>query len=149
MIAAVVGLALAALMLLLYAGTRPDHFRVTRTTVIKAPVATVFALINDLKSFSAWNSLAGRVEITASEAGRRVTMRVDIAKPAPVQHTAEFTLQPQGEQLTIVSWALQGPSGFLSRLKGLVVDLDTAIGGDLEAGLAKLRALAESRRPAR
>jgi uncharacterized protein YndB with AHSA1/START domain len=180
MIPALGALALVAgLLLMLMAASRPDHYRVTRTTVIKAPAATVFALINDLKSFHAWSVAPGqkptagghysgaaagvgaacswdgrkhgarRMEITASEPGRRVTMRLDIATPAAWQQTAEFTLQPQGEHLTIVSWALRGPSSFMSRVKGLVVDLDTVIGRDLEAGLANLRALAESRRPAR
>ena len=50
-------LALAAIVALLsiVAATRPDTFRVTRTAVIKAPAAKIFALIDNLHSFNNWN----------------------------------------------------------------------------------------------
>ena len=38
---------------LVFAATRPDSFRVQRTTSIKAPPEKVFALINDLKGWNA------------------------------------------------------------------------------------------------
>ena len=56
MLNAIALLVIAAIaLLLIYAATRPDHFRVTRTTVIKAPAPKIHALINDLKSFNTWN----------------------------------------------------------------------------------------------
>src|SRR6218665_1893481 len=48
-------LALAVGLLLAYASTRPDSFRVERSTDIQAPPERIFALINDLKSFNSWN----------------------------------------------------------------------------------------------
>ena len=169
----------AIALLLIVAARRPDSFRVQRTTVIKASAPRVFALINDLQSFNTWNPYerkdpgvkgsysgpaggvgaayawdgrkvgAGRMEITAAEAPGRLTMRLDFLKPFKAQNTAEFTLQAQGDNLTIVTWALFGPSPYLSRLIGVVVNMDTLIGKDFEAGLANLRALAESRQLAR
>ena len=48
--------ALAALaLLLIYAATRPDTFRVERSERIKASPAKIFALINDMHSFNSWN----------------------------------------------------------------------------------------------
>lgn len=167
--------ALLVILLLIYAATRPDSFRVTRTTVIKAPAPKVFALINDLRSFNTWNPYekkdpgvkgsysgaasgvgaayawdgrkvgAGRMEITAADAPGKVTMKLDFLKPFKAQNTAEFTLQAQGDKLTIVTWAMHGPSPYISRLIGVVFNMDTLIGKDFEAGLANLRALAESR----
>ena len=170
-------LALAAVvaLLLIVAATRPDSFRVTRTAVIKAPAAKIFALIDNLHSFNNWNPYerkdpgvkgaysgpasgvgaayawdsrkvgAGRMEIIASAAPNQVTMKLDFVKPFKAQNTAEFTLQAQGEHLTIVSWAMHGPSPYLARLIGVVIDMDTLIGKDFEAGLANLKALTEGR----
>ena len=48
--------ALAALVvLLIYAATRPDTFRVERSERIKAQPDKIFALINDLHRFNTWN----------------------------------------------------------------------------------------------
>ena len=164
-----------AALLLIVAATRPDHFRIQRTTVIKAGAPKVFALINDLRAFNNWNPYerkdpsvkgsysgpasgvgtayawhsrkvgTGRMEITAADAPYKVTMRLDFSKPMKGQNSAEFTLQPHGDSLTIVTWAMQGPSPYLSKLIGVVVNMDGLIGKDFEAGLANLRTLAEGR----
>jgi len=178
-IQALLWLVLAAIVLLLvYAATRPDRFRIQRTTVIKAPPARVFALINDLRSFNNWNPYerkdpsvrgtyggaasgvgatyawdsrkvgAGRMEITAADAPHLLKMRLDFIRPMKAQNTAEFTLRAEGDNLTIVTWAIHGQSNYLSRLMGVVLDMDAMIGKDFEAGLANLRALAESHQPA-
>ena len=168
-------LAAALALLLIVAATRPDTFRVTRTAVIKAPAPKIFALIDDLHSFNNWNPYerkdpgvkgtysgpargvgaayawdsrkvgAGRMEITASDAPNQVTMQLDFIKPFKARNTAEFTLQAQGDNLTVVSWAMHGPSPYLSKLIGVVFNMDTMIGKDFEAGLANLKALTESR----
>lgn len=167
-------LAVVALCLIV-AATRPDHFKVTRNAVIKAPAPKIFALIDDLRSFNNWSPFekkdpsakgqysgaasgvgaayswqgrkvgAGRMEITTSEAPRKLTMRLDFTKPFKVQNTAEFTLLPHGESLTVVSWTLRGPSPYLAKVMGVVTDMDAVIGKDFEAGLANLKALTEGR----
>ena len=48
---AIVVLVLVAAVLI-FAATRPDTFRVQRSTSIKAPPEKIFALINDLHSFN-------------------------------------------------------------------------------------------------
>ena len=52
-IAAVIVVVVAGI--LVYAATRPDMFRVQRTATIKAPPEKIFALINDLRSWSQWS----------------------------------------------------------------------------------------------
>jgi uncharacterized protein YndB with AHSA1/START domain len=167
-------LLLAAIALLLvYAATRPDRFRIQRTAVIKAPAARIFALIDNLESFNHWNPYqrkdpgmkgrysgpasgvgaayawdgskvgAGRMEIVASEAPSRVTMQLDFDRPFKAHNTAEFTLQAEGDAVTIVTWAMQGPSPYISKLIGVVFNMDRVVGKDFEAGLANLRALTE------
>jgi uncharacterized protein YndB with AHSA1/START domain len=172
---ALAAIALLLALLLLYAATRPNHFRVTRSAVIKAPAARIFALINDLRAFNNWNPYekkepglkgsysgpasgvgaayawegrkvgSGRMEITAVDAPNKLTLRLDFVKPFEAQNSAEFTLLPQGDNLTVVTWAMHGPSPYLSKLMGVLVDMDRMIGKDFEAGLANLKALTEGR----
>jgi uncharacterized protein YndB with AHSA1/START domain len=172
---ALAAIALLLALLLLYAATRPDHFRVTRSAVIKAPAARIFALINDLRAFNNWNPYekkepglkgsysgpasgvgaayawegrkvgSGRMEITAVDAPNKLTLRLDFLKPFKAQNSAEFTLLPQGDNLTVVTWAMHGPSPYISKLMGVLIDMDRMIGRDFEAGLANLKALTEGR----
>ena len=41
--------------LLVYAATRPDNFRIQRTTSIKAPPDKIFPLIDDLHAHTSWS----------------------------------------------------------------------------------------------
>src|SRR5437879_13174813 len=41
--------------LLIYAGTRPDTFRVQRATSIKAPPERIFAVLNDFLRWESWS----------------------------------------------------------------------------------------------
>jgi uncharacterized protein YndB with AHSA1/START domain len=168
-------LPLAIALLLVYAAMRPDRFRIQRTAVIKAPAARIFALIDNLESFNHWNPYqrkdpgmkgtysgpasgvgaayawdgqkvgAGRMEIVSSTAPHSVTMQLDFDKPFKAHNTAEFTLQAQGDGITIVTWAMHGPSPYVSKLMGVVFNMDRMVGKDFEAGLANLRALTEGR----
>ena len=168
--------AFAAVALGLFiAARRPGRFRVTRTAVVKAPAARVFALINDLKTFNTWSRYlhqdagghglysgpAGGVgaactwqgrqtgsaslTISRSEAPVGMAMTLAFTPSAPAQHGAEFTLWAEGDNLTIVSWVVHGPAPFLARVKGLFVDTDRAIGTALHADLANLKRLAQGR----
>ena len=47
--------AAAIAVVLVFAASRPDSFRVQRSASIKAPPETVFEHINDLRRFNAWN----------------------------------------------------------------------------------------------
>ncbi|MES2957233.1 MAG: SRPBCC family protein [Pseudomonadota bacterium] len=175
LLVALAAIALLLALLLAVAATRPDSFRIQRTAVIKAPAARIFALINDLRSFNNWNPWerkepgikgsysgapsgvgaayawegrkvgSGRMEIVAAQAPNALTLQLDFLKPFKARNTAEFTLQAQGEGLTIVTWAMHGPSPYLSKLMGVLINMDSMIGKDFEAGLANLKALTEGR----
>lgn len=172
-IALILAVALAAL--LLYAATRPDTFAVQRSAVIQASPDKLFPLINDLHQFNTWNPYAhkdpamridyrgpaggpgaafdfsgnkdagkGSIEITGGQAPTRVDMRLDMIEPFEGHNQIAFTLTPQG-QATQVTWAMHGPSPYLSKVVGIFLDMDHMIGRDFEAGLARLKATAETR----
>jgi hypothetical protein len=85
---------------------------------------------------------AGRMEILETSSNR-VLIRIDFFKPFSAHNTVEFTLAPQagGTQL---SWAMYGPSPFVSKLMGLVMNMDRLIGGDFEKGLTNMQAVLEA-----
>ena len=86
---------------------------------------------------------AGRMEIVDTASPARVQIQLDFLKPFEAHNTAEFTLQPKGD-LTHVTWAMYGPSPFISKVMGLFFSMDAVIGKDFEAGLANLKSAAES-----
>lgn len=168
-----VGLLVVIAGVLAYAATRPDGFRIERSTTIQAPAERIFAEINELQRWQGWSPWenidpalqrsysgpaigvgavyawdgdrkvgSGRMEITESVPGSRITIKLDIRSPFEAHNTAQFTFARQGEA-TAVNWAMYGPSPFLSRLMGPVFSMDRMVGGQFEAGLAKLKALVE------
>jgi len=159
---------------LIYAATLPDHFRVERATAIKAPPEKIFAFINDLRRWTAWspwekvdpalkrsysgadsgkgaayawegnnNVGTGRMEITESVPGAKIVLKLDFLKPFEAHNTAEFTLVRQGD-VTGVTWAMFGPSPYLSKLMSLVFSMDRMVGGMFEQGLANLKSVSEN-----
>ena len=162
----------AVVALLAYASTRPDSFRVERRIHIQAPADKVARLIADFNQWSKWSPWekldpdmkrtrsgapsgpgavyawegnskvgAGRMEIMQAKA-ELVVVKLDFLKPFEAHNTAEFTLQANGDQ-TQVTWAMFGPSPFISKLMGIFFSMDGMIGKDFEAGLANLKQAAE------
>ena len=88
---------------------------------------------------------AGRMEITGLRAGPErglISIKLDFIKPFKASNTAEFTMTPT-EAGTDLTWAMFGPSPFMSKLMGVFVDFDKMVGKDFEAGLAALKRNAE------
>jgi len=159
--------------ILIYASTRPDSFRVQRSASIKAAPAKIFPLIDDLKAWTGWspyekkdpamkrsfgpitagkgatyewegnkNVGQGRMEILEVTQPSKVLIKLDFLKPFEAHNMAEFTLEPKGDT-TQATWAIYGPSAFVTKVMGLFFDMDTMIGKDFEAGLADLKTAAE------
>ena len=88
----------------------------------------------------------GRIEVTDVLPNARLAINLDMLKPFEAHNKAEFTLQPQGGNATLVTWAMHGPAPFFSKVMQVFCNMDRMVGTDFEAGLAKLKAAAESRR---
>ncbi|WP_296224567.1 SRPBCC family protein [Ralstonia sp. UBA689] len=167
-------IAVAIVAILGFAATRPGSFRVQREIDIKATPEKVFALIDDFHHWTAWSPWekldlamkrtyggptngkgtnyawegsskvgAGRMEIVDTASPGRIQIQLDFLKPFEAHNTAEFTLKPAGD-LTHVTWAMFGPSPFISKVMGLLFSMDAIVGKDFEAGLANLKSAAES-----
>ena len=159
---------LAAILIL--AARRPSVFRVERSTRINAPPEKIFPLINDFHAWGKWSPYekldpamkrtfsgaalgkgavygwegngkagAGRMEIADVAAPSKVTIKLDFTRPFRASNMVDFTMVPQGGA-TQVTWAMYGPSPFMTKLFGLFMDMDKMIGKDFEQGLANLKA---------
>lgn len=170
-IGAVIVVAVAAV--LIYAATKPDAFRVERTATMNAPADKIFPMVNDLKRWTTWspyesrdpemkrsysgpesgkgaayewdgnnNVGKGRMEIVEALPPGRVLIKLDFMKPFEGHNLASLTMEPKGDQ-TIVTWAMYGPSPYMSKLIGTFMNMDEMIGRDFAAGLANLKAAVE------
>ena len=160
-------------LLLAYAATRPDGFRLERTIIIKASPEKVFALINDFHKWGAWSPwdkidadlkrtysgpLSG-VGATYSWEGKKtgigrmvvmeclptslVKIKLDFFKPFEAHNVAEFSLHEQDDS-TVVTWAMSGPTPYLSKLIGIFFSMDKLVGKQFESGLEKMKSAAET-----
>ena len=94
----------------------------------------------------------GKMEIIELKSFRHLRVKLDFIKPFTAHNTAEFKLRPvpseppTDQPACQISWAMYGPSPFLSKLMGVFFNMDKLIGKDFESGLASLKTLAESPR---
>ena len=167
------GVMACIVLLLVFAMTRPDSFRVERSVSIKAEPVKVFALLNDFHHFGSWSPWqnldpamqvthsgaasgpgavyewagngavgAGRMEILKTVPNTVVTVKLDFLKPFEGHNTSEYSLTT-GADGTTVTWAMFGPTPYISKIMGIFVSMDRMIGKDFERGLAQLKAVAE------
>jgi hypothetical protein len=160
--------------ILIYAATKPDSFRVQRVVLINAPSDKVFPLINDMKAWTVWspyekkdpamkrtygavtagkgatyawegNKEVGQGSMEIVESGpKKILLKLDFAKPFEAHNMGEFVLEPKGDS-TSVTWAIYGPSPYMSKVIGTFMNIDDMIGRDFEKGLADLKAAAEKK----
>jgi uncharacterized protein YndB with AHSA1/START domain len=169
--AVVTALLLAAV--LTYAATRPDVFRVQRSLVVNAPPDKIYALVNDLRSWSAWSpyehkdpamkrtyegAASGKGAIYGWDGNKNVGRgRMEIIEASPPgkivikldfikpfeAHNTVEFTMAPTSDGTTVTWAMYGPNLFIGKVMGLFLDMDKMVGGDFEAGLASLKVAAE------
>ncbi|WP_222846726.1 SRPBCC family protein [Chitinolyticbacter meiyuanensis] len=168
-------LVVAIAVIAILAARKPDTFRVSRTQQINAPAEAIFPYLSDFKRWSAWSPFEGldphmkrefggasqgvgavygwngsgkagegRMEITEASAPHHLTIALRFIRPFPGENIAEFSLVPT-DGGTAVSWTMHGPNPWIARVMQVFCDMDALIGRDFEAGLAKLKAAAESR----
>lgn len=159
--------------LLGYAATRPDSFRVERSTTVQAPPDRLHPMVEDFRrwqSWSPWEALDPAMKRTFSGAasgkgsvyewsgnkdvGRGRMEVLDSAPPGKVVIKLDFIEPFEGHNTTTFSfepkdggtrvvWVMEGPSPFVTKLMGVFFNMDQMIGRDFEKGLANMKAAAE------
>jgi hypothetical protein len=159
--------------ILIFAATRPDTFRIERSTSIKAPPEKIFPLINGFHSWEVWSPWekidpavkrsysgvdSGKGAVYAWQGNKDIGQgRMEIIETTPSSKVVikiDF-IQPFEAHNTIeftlerqgdaakVTQAMYGPSPFVSKLMGLFCSMDKMVGQKFEEGLASLKAIAE------
>jgi hypothetical protein len=167
-----VAVGIAAIALLMVAAVQPPTYHVERTTTIAAAPEKIHLLVDDFHNWQQWSPWAGldpkmkvsysgapsgpgaiyewqgnrkvgkgRMEILAAQP-TETSIKLDFLAPFESHTESSFLLQPQGAT-TRVTWTLDGPNTFTSKLMGVFVSMDKMVGRDFETGLAKLKATAE------
>jgi uncharacterized protein YndB with AHSA1/START domain len=81
---------------------------------------------------------SGRMEILATEPNTSVEIALEFQKPFKSSNRITFTLTPQGEGATEVTWRMEGPRPLPMRLFGFLFNMEKLVGGDFEKGLNRL-----------
>ena len=155
-----------------YAATKPDTFRVERKALIPAPPEKVYALVEDFHRWGEWSPWEkldpamtrthggpdkgvgatyawkgnsdvgeGRMQITDATPPDKVVIKLDFITPFESSNVTTFALAPTGGG-TEVTWTMDGPMPYLSKLMDTVVGMDRMIGKDFEQGLENMKAAA-------
>lgn len=159
--------------LLIYAATKPDSFRIERSTTIKAPPEKVFALINDFHQWEAWSpwekidpalkrtysgSLSGAGAVYEWAGNREIGQgRMEIVESTALSKVSlklDFVTPFEAHNFvdftltpqgdsTKVTQAMYGPSPYVSKLMTIFFSMEKMVGSKYEEGLANLKSLAE------
>lgn len=152
---------------------QPDRFSVRRTIEIKAPPEKIFPFVNDFAQWKTWSpwenkdpamkrSMSpatsgkgatyawegnkdvgqGKMEIVESTPPSKLGVKLDFTAPFEAHNEVMFAFEPKGAS-TQVTWSMQGPMPFMSKLFGVFVSMDEMVGKDFETGLANLKTAAE------
>ena len=166
-------LALAVVVILILAVTKPATLHVQRAIDIKAPAEKIFPLISDFHQWLSWSPYekkdpAMKRTYGGADSGKGATYawdgdknvgsgRMEILEATPPSNIViklDFFKPFEGHNTaeftmlprgdgTRVTWLMHGPANFMSRLIQVFINLDNMIGRDFEAGLANLKTLTE------
>jgi hypothetical protein len=153
---------------------QPAEFSVARTLTMAAPPQAVFAQVDDLRKWDAWNPWqkkdpAMKIVFTGPSSGTGASYswsgnrevgegRLTITQSRPnefVQIKLEFAKPFQATNTasfrflpvgnqTAVTWSMQGHNNYFAKAVNLVMNMDKRIGREFENGLADMKAAVES-----
>jgi uncharacterized protein YndB with AHSA1/START domain len=156
-----------------YAATRPDKFRIQRSTTIKAPADKIFPLINDYHRWTSWSPYekldpdmkrtysgadSGKGAVYEWEGNSKVGQgRMEILEttsPSRVTIKLDFIKPFEGHSTaeftlepqgdgTNVTWAMDGTNSLMGKVMHLFINMDNMIGKQFEEGLANLKTVTE------
>ena len=171
-----IGLAVLVVLFIMIVSARPADFRVSRSLAMNVPAETVFAQVNTLRNWEAWNpwqkldpniqmaydgppsgvgasyawkgdSKVGEGRNTVVESKPGAVVRFRLEFRKPMKATNTAEFMFKTQGTqTEVTWTMTGKRNFMAKVFGLFMDFDTMIGGQFENGLAALKTVAEGSR---
>jgi uncharacterized protein YndB with AHSA1/START domain len=169
----VIGLVAIILVLLAYAATRPDEFKVVRSATFNAPAADVFAVVNDFSRWTEWspwadldpnmkvtlegpkagegaiykwngNDSAGEGENKLVESKPNELIRMKLTFLRPFPGEADVTFSFTSDgNATNTTWTMTSMNQFVNKLISVFIDCEEMCGKDFVKGLERLRTVVE------
>lgn len=168
------GLAIAVVAVLAFAASKPNTFRVERSTTIDAPAERIYPLIANLKSMNTWNPFVApdpniKIEYSGPDTGKGA-----VHTWVGNRHVGEGSIEITGSvpnskvdmrllmvkpmkadnavafslvptgKSTTVTWAMSGQQPLLAKVMTVFIDCDRMVGGQFDKGLASLKRIAET-----
>lgn len=148
---------------------QPDTYTVERRAVVKAPVDSVFAQINDFHHWKAWspwarldtamtlkisdpgvgngatyewkgNSDVGEGKMEIKESMAPSKVTIDLHFISPIDSKSVTTFQLEPKDGgTEVIWTMRGDHSFMSKVMSVFTSMDKMIGPDFEKGLSQMQ----------
>ena len=153
---------------------QPAEFRVERRATVSAPAQVVFAQVDDLRKWEAWNpwqkvdpamkltfdgpatgpgasyTWAGNKEVgegrlTITESRPNDLVRIKLEFMKPFAASNIATFTFEPEgDQTAVTWSMEGRNNFFAKALHLFMNMDKMVGSQFEKGLADMKKVAEA-----
>jgi Polyketide cyclase / dehydrase and lipid transport len=167
-------IAVIIVLFVIIVAMQPATFSVSRSATVSAPPAVVFAQVNDLHKWEAWNpwgkldpAMKTSYEGAAAGPGAKYSwtgsakvgtgsMTITDSRPGELVRLKLEFLKPfkatntaeftfkPEGNQTVVTWAMTGNKNFVSKAMCLFVSMDKMCGGAFEKGLADMKKAAEA-----
>jgi hypothetical protein len=152
----------------LFVGWQPPSYAIRRGTAVQAPEARVHALLSDVRALAAWDPWPARRPVartttfspTSTGLGAWAqwsspdgTLRMTVVSDTSalveyrcdsngrVDATRQRFESRRASGLTTIDWTVSGKTGLLGRALWPFANLEGRVGPDMEASLARLRAI--------
>ncbi|HET6281492.1 MAG TPA: SRPBCC family protein [Polyangia bacterium] len=86
----------------------------------------------------------GKMTVTEVTPPTAIAYRLEFIEPFASVAQTRFTVKPEGEKATLVTWAMEGKNNFIGKGFGVFMDMDKMIGKDFEKGLGSLKTIVEA-----
>jgi hypothetical protein len=169
-----IALAVIIVVLAIVIAMQPADFRVARSATMSAPPQVIFAQVDDLRKWEAWNpwqkvdpamkltfagpptgpgasySWAGNKNVgegrlTITESRPNDLVRIKLEFMKPFAATNIATFTFKPEgNQTAVTWSMEGSNNYLAKALHLVMNMDKMVGGEFEKGLADMKKVVEA-----
>jgi hypothetical protein len=167
-------LAVAIAGFLIYAATKPDTFRVARSTTINAAPDKIFPLIDDYHRWGSWSPYenidpAMQRTFSGAPSGKGAVYewtgnkkighgRMEIMESSPPSRVlikldffSPFEAHNTAEfalqpkgNATNVTWSMVGPLPYMAKVMHMFFNMDKMVGSQFAEGLANMKAVAEA-----
>ncbi len=100
-------------------------------------------------SKSSWTSTGdmgtGEALVVESVPNQTVKIQLTYTKPMEMSQLAEISLIPTEGGGTLVRWSVSGKNNFISKIFGVLMNVEKMVGSEFEKGLLKLKSTVETK----